>query len=187
MNQAHLDILSSDEWAETLRTEMLPWVLEAGDLGDDVLELGPGPGLTTDLLRPRVTRLTALEIDPVLATALRHRLAGTNVPVVEADATNTGLEAARFSTVVCFSMLHHVPSAALQDLVFREACRLLRSGGRFLGTDTLDSEATRELHIGDVFVPLRPDLLGARLAAAGFADIAVSTTERRARFMATKP
>ncbi len=187
MNQAHLDILSSDEWAETLRTEIFPWVLEAGDLGDDVLELGPGPGLTTDMLKPRVVKLTALEIDPVLATALRHRLAGSNVTVVEADATDTGLEAARFSTVVCFTMLHHVPSAALQDMVFREAWRLLRSRGRFLGTDTLDSEATRELHVGDVFVPVEPDLLGARLEAAGFGDVSVSTTERRARFIAIKP
>ncbi len=42
MNEAHLRILSSQEWAETLQVEMLPWVAEAGDLGDDVLELGPG-------------------------------------------------------------------------------------------------------------------------------------------------
>jgi len=79
VNEAHLRILSSEEWAETLQVEMLPWVVEAGDLGDDVLELGPGPGLTTDLLRQRVRNLTAVEIDPALATALRDRLAGSNV------------------------------------------------------------------------------------------------------------
>jgi hypothetical protein len=94
VNEAHLRILSSQEWAETLQVEMLPWVAEAGDLGDDVLELGPGPGLTTDLLRQRVRKLTAVEIDPALATALRDRLAGSNVTVVQTDATCTGLEGA---------------------------------------------------------------------------------------------
>jgi SAM-dependent methyltransferase len=187
VNEAHLRILSSEEWAQTLRVEMLPWVAEAGDLGDDVLELGPGPGLTTDLLKQRVAKLTAVEIDPSLAAALRDRLAGSNVTVVQADATRTGIEGGRFSSVVCISMLHHVPSADLQDRVFREAWRLLRGGGRFLGVDTLDSEATRELHAGDVFVPMAAGALPARLEVAGFGDVAVSTTERRVRFIATKP
>ena len=187
MNEAHLRILSSQEWAETLQVEMLPWVAEAGDLGDDVLELGPGPGLTTDLLRQRVQKLTAVEIDPALATALRDRLAGSNVTVVQTDATCTGFEGGRFSAIVCISMLHHVPSADLQDGVFREAWRLLRRNGRFLGVDTLDSEATRELHAGDVFVPMAAGALPARLEGAGFGDVAVSTTERRVRFIATKP
>ncbi len=42
MNQAHLDILSSEEWAETLRTEIFPWVLEAGDVTDAGFNLGRG-------------------------------------------------------------------------------------------------------------------------------------------------
>ncbi len=43
MNEAHLRILSSDEWVQTLEEEFLPWLARAGDLGDNVLELGPGP------------------------------------------------------------------------------------------------------------------------------------------------
>ena len=50
MNELHLQILASPEWAQTLRDELLPWLAQAGEMGDDVLELGPGPGLTTDLL-----------------------------------------------------------------------------------------------------------------------------------------
>ena len=146
-----------------------------------------GPGQTTDLLKQRVAKLTTVEIDPALATALRDRLAGSDVTVVQADATCTGLEGGRFSSIVCISMLHHVPSADLQDRVFREAWRLLRAHGRFLGVDTLDSEATRELHAGDVFVPVAPGPLPARLEVAGFGDVAVSTTEHRVRFVATKP
>ena len=47
MNKEHLERLSSPEWAEMLQRDLLPWVTSAADLGDDVLEVGPGPGLTT--------------------------------------------------------------------------------------------------------------------------------------------
>jgi 16S rRNA A1518/A1519 N6-dimethyltransferase RsmA/KsgA/DIM1 with predicted DNA glycosylase/AP lyase activity len=50
-----------------LEADLLPWIDSAGDLGDDILEVGPGPGLTTDLLRRRVGKLTAVEVDPILA------------------------------------------------------------------------------------------------------------------------
>ena len=66
------------------------------DLGDDVLEVGPGPGLTTDLLRQRVAKVTAVELDEQLATALAGRLAGTNVDVVHADAADSGLPASHY-------------------------------------------------------------------------------------------
>ncbi len=65
----------------------MPWVLDGIDLGNHVLEVGPGPGLTTNLLRQRAARLTSIEIDARLASALRRRLDGTNVTVVEGDAT----------------------------------------------------------------------------------------------------
>ena len=54
----------------------MPWVLSGSNLGPDVLELGPGPGLTTDLLKTAVPRLTAIELDPQLAASLRARRAG---------------------------------------------------------------------------------------------------------------
>ena len=76
MNQSHIDFLSSPQWQQMLEDDLLPWLDAAGDLGDDVLEIGPGPGLTTDLLRTRVTRLTAVEIDPMLAAPLQQRLEG---------------------------------------------------------------------------------------------------------------
>src|ERR1700692_3800952 len=82
MNKHHLEMLSSPRWAEMLERDLLPWVTTVTDLGDEALEVGPGPGLTTDLLRTRTARLTAVEIDPVLAESLTQRLAGTNVVVV---------------------------------------------------------------------------------------------------------
>src|SRR5579862_1346706 len=133
MNETHLRFLSSPEWARMLETDVLPWMEAAGDLGDDVLEVGPGPGLTTDLLRSRAARVTAIEVDPGLADALEARLAGTNVEVVRGDATRSGLGPARFSGAACFSMLHHMPSPAAQDALFAEVHRVLRPGGIFLG------------------------------------------------------
>src|ERR1700730_8459860 len=102
MNESHLKFLSSREWAAMLETDLMPWIEAAGDLGDDVLEIGPGPGLTTDLLRQRVSRLTAVEADPTRAAPLQARLAATNVQVICADATSSGLESERFSAATCF-------------------------------------------------------------------------------------
>src|SRR5215210_1964046 len=115
MNEAHLEFCASKEWQEIVENEVLPWAVGDRDLGDDVLEVGAGPGLTTDVLRQRVPKLTAIEIDHELAEALSTRLAGTNVTVVEADATQMPLEDDRFSAATCFTMLHHVPTTELQD------------------------------------------------------------------------
>src|SRR5438067_13048103 len=115
MNERHLQLCSRAEWAETVQSEILPWALGTRDLGDDVLEVGPGPGLTTDVLRKRVKRLTAVEIDDNLAAALAGRMAGFNVEVVHADGTALPFEDNRFSGATCFTMLHHVPTPEQQD------------------------------------------------------------------------
>jgi len=73
-------------WKRKLQTEIIPWALRDVQLGERVLELGPGPGLTTDILRQRFASLTSIEIDPQLASYLRSRLQGTNVEVVEGSA-----------------------------------------------------------------------------------------------------
>src|SRR4051794_20829403 len=98
VNELHLRYLASPEWRERIERDILPWTLEHADLGEHLLEVGPGPGLTTDLLRLRVPRLTAVEIDAELADALAARLAGTNVEVVRADAADTGLGAGSCSS-----------------------------------------------------------------------------------------
>jgi 16S rRNA A1518/A1519 N6-dimethyltransferase RsmA/KsgA/DIM1 with predicted DNA glycosylase/AP lyase activity len=101
-----------------------PWALDGVDPGEDVLELGPG--LITDVLRQRTARLTALEIDPRLASSLRERMRNTNVEVVEADATAMFSPDGSFSAVLSFTMVHHVPSATVQDRLLAEALRVLR-------------------------------------------------------------
>ncbi len=188
MNQSHLTYLASPEWAEKLRAELLPWLEEAADLGDDVLEIGPGPGLTTDLLLDLTAGVTAVEIDPDLAAQLRVRLRGTHAEVVQGDATAVELAPARFSAATCFAMLHHMESPEAQDRLFARLHEVLRPGAPLLGTDPLDTEPIRRVHIDDTFVPVAPGALDRRLRAAGFTDVTViEMNEHQYRFSARKP
>jgi SAM-dependent methyltransferase len=186
MNEHHLKFLASPDWAKWLDAEVLPWLVEL-DLGDDVIEVGPGPGLTTDLLRQSAPRVTAVELDDDLYSKLADRMKDTNVDVVHGDATDTGLPADRFSAAACFAMLHHVPSAELQDRVFAEMHRVLRPGAIFVGTDAVDLDFIRDGHDDDVFVPIPPEQLGDRLEAVGFRDTEVHVRDFEFRFKATKP
>ena len=185
MNEEHLAICSSPEWGKFVEDDLLPWVLGGYDLGDDLLEVGPGPGLTTDILRRHAVRVTAAELDPSLAGKLAARLAGSNVEVVRADATRLPFADGRFSAAACLTMLHHIPSAELQDAALAELARVLRSGGVLVGTDGLDTPERRRVHIGDIFVPVDPQTLPDRLRRAGFADARVEVSDDRLRFAAT--
>ena len=81
MNLLHRLVCRSALWRWTVERWVIPWALDGLDPGGDVLELGPGPGLTTDVLRERAARLTAVEIDPRLASSLQERMKNTNVEV----------------------------------------------------------------------------------------------------------
>lgn len=187
MNERHLALCASPEWAEYVEQHLLPWALDGQQLGDDVVEFGPGPGLTTDILLRLVPRLTAVELDESLASSLAARLSGRGVHVVCADATCSGLPSRAFSAVTCFTMLHHLPTAEAQDQLFAEAARLLRPGGLFVGTDGLDTPERRDLHSDDIFVPVDPHTLRARLKDTGFNHVRVDDNGDRIRFAAKAP
>ncbi len=186
MNLLHHWLCGSGRWRKTLR-QRVPWVLSDADLGQNVLELGPGPGLTTDLLRLSVPRITALEVDPSLAEALSARLQGSNVVVITGDATAMPFSDARFSAGVSLTMLHHVPTAELQDKVLREVWRVLKPGGAFVGSDSLQNVLMRLIHIGDTLMPVDPEGFDRRLAAAGFEVVAIEKHSDAFRFHARKP
>ena len=92
----------------------------------------------------------------------------------------------RFSAAACLTMLHHIPSPELQDAALAELARVLRPGGLLAGSDGLDTPARRELHVDDVFVPVDPGVLAARLEAAGFGQARVGIAGDRVRFAAVK-
>jgi SAM-dependent methyltransferase len=186
MNAIHRRICSSPSWAGKVEA-LLPSVLDSAETGPDVLELGPGYGATTRVLTRRVERLTALEVDAASAERLAAEF-GDAVRIVAGSAADMPFEDGSFSGVVCFTMLHHVPSPALQDRVFAEACRVLRPGGVFAGADSQLSLRFRLLHLGDTMVTVDPATLGDRLRAAGFADVRVEHDPKvRVRFWAAKP
>ncbi len=185
VNEEHLALCSSPEWGRFVEDELLPWVLDGHELGDAVLEVGPGPGLTTDILRQRAARLAAVELDPGLAGQLAARLAGSNAAVVRADAARLPFAAGCCSAAACLTMLHHIPSAQQQDMALAEIARVLRPGGVLVGSDGLDTPQRRSVHHGDVFVPVDPATLAHRLRTAGFADARVEVAGDRLRFAAT--
>jgi len=186
MNRIHRWLCRSDHWRNTV-SERLPWAIGDTDLGSNVLEIGPGPGLTTDLLRTTVPRLTALEIDPSLGDALSSRLKRSNVQVIEGDATEMPFADSQFSGAVSFTMLHHVPSPELQNKVLAEAFRVLRPGGFFVGCDSLRNWFMRIIHIGDTLVALDPATFDARLQSAGFEVLEVRKNSQAFRFRARRP
>jgi ubiquinone/menaquinone biosynthesis C-methylase UbiE len=173
MNDEHLQFCGSEEWKSVLREHVLPFALREARLGDDVLEVGPGPGMTTDLLHVALPKLTVLELDEQLADALTTRLDGTNVEVVRGDATAMPFEDGRFTGAVSFTMLHHVPTTELQDRLFAEVARVLQPGGVFVVSDSLASEELAAFHHDDVYNPVDPVTVETRFRAAGFADVAV--------------
>jgi ubiquinone/menaquinone biosynthesis C-methylase UbiE len=176
MNDNHA-VCGSEEWRTAVRDWIIPWALADGDLGDDVLEVGPGYGATTDVFRERVAHLTAVEIDHDLARALADRLADTNVTVIEGDATALDFEDDRFTGATCFAMLHHVPSTEQQDRLFAEVARVVRAGGLFVASDSLHSPDLEVFHDGDTYLPLDPEGLSGRFERAGFTDVEVRVND----------
>jgi SAM-dependent methyltransferase len=187
MNLVHNVVCSSGWWSRRVERELLPWGLRGVELGDDVLELGPGFGATTRVLARQLDRLTVLELEPRYVRRLQSEL-GREVTVTQGDATRLPFEEQRFSAAICFTMLHHIPAAALQDQAFAEVARVLRPGGVFAGTDSIGTGRLFKLiHLGDVLEPIDPDGLGGRLRAAGFIDPRISRGGRSFRFHAQKP
>ncbi|UNO43867.1 class I SAM-dependent methyltransferase [Streptomyces sp. MST-110588] len=189
MNLCHRWLCNSAGWAAKVEKSVLPWALEGADLGTEALEIGPGYGATTRVLTRRVPRLTVLEVDRASADRLDDAFDG-RVEVVHADGSAMPLPDRRFDSVVCFTMLHHVPTPELQDRLFSEAFRVLRPGGVFAGCDALDGWGFRLIHIGDTCVPVPPHSLADRLGAAGFKVTKVSTGGAggsNVRFRAVRP
>lgn len=187
MNLFHRWFCRSAFWRKALSEGLIPWALKSIDLGQDLLEVGPGPGLTTDILRRRYTHVTAIEVDESLVASLERRLQDTNVQVVKGDATAMPFEDGSFSGAVSFTMLHHVPSAALQDRLLAEVFRVLRSGATFAGTDSTWSRAFQLIHLFDTMVLVDPNTFGARLEAAGFTQVCVEVAKGAFRFRARRP
>jgi phospholipid N-methyltransferase len=71
VNRIHNVLCSSGWWARRAEQELVPFGVAGVELGDDVLEVGPGFGATTRVLVERLARLSVLELDPRYCERLR--------------------------------------------------------------------------------------------------------------------
>jgi ubiquinone/menaquinone biosynthesis C-methylase UbiE len=187
MNRVHNLLCSSSWWARRVEDKLVPWGLGGVDLGDEVLEVGPGFGATTRVLATMPSKLTVVELEERYCERLRADL-GDAIDVIQGDATDLPFDDDRFAAVVCFTMLHHIPSRDLQDRAFKEIARVLGPAGTFAGTDSVGTGALFKLiHIGDTMVLLDPAQLPERLHAAGLSDPVVERRDGSFRFRARRP
>jgi len=186
VNENHQQLCPSPEWAAYIQDEVLPWLVEQADLGHEMLEIGPGPGAATEWLRHKVKRLVAFEIDEEAAHRLSAKYAKSNVEVAIGSGADLPYEADTFDAVGTFTMLHHVPTLALQWSILAEALRVLRPGGVLIGSDSLASTGLHEFHAGDTYNPIDPGSLIVLLQALGFERITVRL-DGTLRFVAHKP
>src|SRR3954464_10987620 len=125
MNRFHRWYCGSAHWRRHLQQDVLPEVLAGADLGRYVLEIGPGRGASTERLAYDAPGLVVAELDAALAADLRAAFPATQIPLVRANATALPFCDGCFDAVVCMTMLHHMPSPAEQDSLFRQAWRVL--------------------------------------------------------------
>ena len=187
MNRLHRWYCKSGHWRRTVENQILPWALNGIDLGESVLEVGPGSGVITDWLRYCTKYVECLEIDHALAASLERRFSASNVTVRCGDATAMPYEGSRFASVVSFTMLHHIPTHELQDRFFNEAYRVLRPGGIFAGVDSLPSILMSIFHIRDTLTLISPGAIVQRLTSVGFGDVQADVSTDRFRFSARRP
>jgi ubiquinone/menaquinone biosynthesis C-methylase UbiE len=108
------------------------------------------------------------------------------VEIATSSATELDYPDGFFDSVGCFTMLHHVPTIALQNAILAEAFRVLRPGGVFIGSDSLASDGLHHFHEGDTYNPVEPASLLTRLQTVGFAPITVIVDDS-VLFIAGKP
>lgn len=186
MNENHGRLCPSPEWAAHIQADILPSLTRHADLGEKMLEIGPGPGAATEWLRHRVQVLMVLEIDETAAAKLAKRYAGSNVEVIVGDATRLSWPEGSFDSVGTFTMLHHVPTQALQNKILAGALRVLRPGGMLIASDSIASDGLHHFHEGDTYNPIDPGTVITRLQTVGFDALTVMIDDTL-RFVARKP
>jgi hypothetical protein len=117
---------------------------------DDVVEFAPGMGITAQLtIKLDPASYTAVERDQTAAQIVGGYLKGDRQRCVIGSASETGL-AERSATVVYGEAMLTMQTEDAKRGIVREACRLLKSGGRYgihemcLLSDKLDEKTRKE-------------------------------------------
>jgi len=184
--------LGSSNWADSVAGDMerhyspgRTWeattraIVQLLELGD-VLDIASGDGVLAELLAPRSKSITCLDIGQRVVEAGKKRLRNfTNVSFELGDMHDLPVEDASIDTIM---LMHALTYTQKPGLVFTEASRVLRPGGRLLAV-TLKKHrhktsvaAYNHLNLGFTEAQLRKLCLNAALTPL---DVQMSTIEKR--------
>ena len=110
-----------------LMREAVEPLLEAAGIagGDNVLDLGTGPGLTAAAAAERGAEVVGIDFSEKMVQEARRRYPGLDFEVAAAE--SLPYADGRFSAVIGNFVLHHLGQP---DLALSESCRVLQQGGR---------------------------------------------------------
>lgn len=121
-----------------LSRETIPLLEKAAKIneGDKILEIGSGPGHIADYFSKNRVEVTGIDFVKSMIKVAKERY--PHIIFREANAEQLPFEDETFDVVISNFVVHHL---ARPKVVFREVCRVLRSGGRFAFTVFADPEA----------------------------------------------
>ncbi|HRP90764.1 MAG TPA: methyltransferase domain-containing protein [Edaphocola sp.] len=118
---------------------------------DDVVEFAPGMGFTADLLLERSPKsYKGIELNEEAADRLQKRINSDSRKVIQASASDTGLEPASIDKVIGEAMLTMQADHRKLEII-QEAYRILKPGGFYgihelgLTPDNINTEIKKEI------------------------------------------
>ncbi|MEU4841510.1 class I SAM-dependent methyltransferase [Nocardia testacea] len=149
--------------------------------GDDVVDIGCGPGKLVRTLGARVgARGSVVGIDPSASAVAynQRRDSRPNHRYIQASAQDLPLPDASVDVVTCTFVMHHIPEEH-RAAAISEMWRVLRPGGRLLLADAhptrwmrfLFGRSARRHGAGDTFAAIDIRQYTPLLRAAGFTDL----------------
>ena len=146
----------------------------------EVLDVASGDGALSELVAPRATSVTCVDLSQAVVEAGRQRLGRLdNVRFLQGDMHALPLPATAFDQVLLMNALTYATDAAQ---VLAEAARVLRPGGDLvLTTLALHAHADAVAAYDHVNLGFEPEHLDALLGQAGLHSITCQVTHEEAR------
>jgi ubiquinone/menaquinone biosynthesis C-methylase UbiE len=187
--QAHTFDLFAEKTDEQVAARFAAALGDAGD--GNLLDVACGPGVVTAAIAPRAASVVGFDATEQMLDEARARCAKAglaNVAFERGNAESLPFGDARFDGAVTRLAIHHFadPQRALGEMF-----RVLRPGGAAVVVDVVSSEDAEESHLQNAIERLRDPShvrmlpaseLDARVARAGFRDIAPATWDKRREF-----